>query len=81
MADQFFPQNEQEKSFFELCKAHDLTFEYSDDFTTWQKGRDQLQRIKQDAAALPEDRAKAIWNAVVDLKIGNPVRAQEWKWR
>jgi hypothetical protein len=66
--------------FRELCKAHDLTFEYSDDHRAWTKGCEQLKEIEAAAKELPFETAKQIWNETVREKI-LPEHAEEYLWR
>lgn len=80
MTTEFVPQNEQEKEFFEMCKAHDLTFGYSDDGRVYRAGHASYQRIQEAANLLPRERAVAIWNTVVDTKI-QPEFVDQWKWQ
>jgi hypothetical protein len=58
-----------EEQFREMCKAHDLTFEYSDDSNAYNRGREQLAAIKEAAEQLPLGVAEQIWNQVISEKI------------
>ena len=69
-----------ESEFRELCRAHDLTYAYSDDHTVWQRGRQSLDRVKEAAASLDHEVAVRIWNEVVDEKL-KPEYRQEWYWK
>lgn len=69
-----------EEAFFELAKRHDLTFEYSDDHSVWQRGCDSLAKVREAAKSLPPDVAARIWNSVVDTKMREGYRDQfYWK--
>lgn len=69
-----------EETFFELCKRHDLTHEYSDDGSVWRRGRDQLTAIREAAKSLPPEVAARIFNSVVDTKMKEGYREQfYWK--
>lgn len=53
--------------FREMCKAHDLTYNYSDDSRAYNNGRDEYKLIEEAAAKLPKSEAAHVWNqAVVD---------------
>lgn len=58
-----------DEQFREMCKAHDLTFEYSDDSSAYNRGRDQLAAIKEAAKQLPPGVAEKIWNQVISEKV------------
>lgn len=69
-----------EDEFYKKCKAHDLTFEYSDDGNVWRHGCKSLDEIAAFAKGLPREDAVRIWNKVVDEKILDSHRAQfYWK--
>lgn len=55
--------------FHALCKAHDLTFEYSDDGRVYNRGNEQLKAIEAAAKELPSGVAAKIWNQVVGEKV------------
>lgn len=52
-----------------MCKAHDLTYAYSDDSRVYRRGRDQYAEIKEAAKKLPPDVAARIWNEAVREKL------------
>ena len=58
-----------EAEFYELCKAHDLTYTFSDDDRYYRAGEASLKRVMAAAKQLPLDVAQRIWNSVVDEKI------------
>jgi len=55
--------------FLEMCKEHDLTYEYSDDSRYYNRGRDQHKAIEAAAKELPAGIAAQIWNKVVAEKV------------
>lgn len=57
------------EQFREMCKAHDLTFEYSDDSRVYNRGNEQLKAIEAAAKELPPGVAAEIWNRVVREKV------------
>lgn len=69
-----------EDEFRQLCKRHDLTYEYSDDHGYWTRGNASLAKIRAAAKELPREVAVRIWNEVVDTKLVESARAQfYWK--
>lgn len=48
---------------------HDLTYDYSDDFGNYSRGRDSFLRIQELSKKIPKDIAISIWNEYVDRKI------------
>lgn len=69
-----------EKTFYEMCKRHDLTFEMSDDFRWYKEGCKSLDAIRDFAKQLLRSRAVEIWNLVCDEKL-NPDGAKRFYWR
>ncbi len=74
------------ETFAALVKRHDLTHEMSDDHGVWRRGRVSLNRIFSMRDILiqidPKNKEKCreIWNAEVDLKLVEEIRAQfYWK--
>lgn len=64
-----------------MCEAHDLTFEYSDDWRVWKKGCISLDLVRAQAALLPSKaEASRIWNAVVDRKITQADERARFYW-
>lgn len=57
------------EEFRALCKAHDLTYSYSDDGRVYNRGRDERKAIEEAAKQLPRSVAVEIWNEVVREKI------------
>lgn len=69
------------EDFENACTHHDLTYSYSDDGRWWRAGCDSHDRIKKAAAKFPREDVERIWNAVVDTKVVEGVRAQfYWRW-
>ena len=68
------------EAFREMCKRHDLTFDYSDDSAVWRAGRDSLARIREAAKQLDRATAVRIWNEVVDEKM-TVHNAAEFYWK
>jgi hypothetical protein len=69
-----------EAEFEEACKRHDLTFEYSDDHSVWQRGCSSLAKLRAMANELGLDKAVPIWNRIVDTKLVADAR-QQFYWR
>lgn len=70
------------EEFRALCKAHDLTFEYSDDPGVYNRGNEQLKAIEAAAKELPPGVAAEIWNEVVREKIlPGPNGADMYLWQ
>lgn len=67
--------------FEKMVRAHDMTFEYSDDHRVWQKGRDQLDAIYKAAAMLPRAEAVAIWNKVVNVRFALDDIREQYRWK
>lgn len=65
--------------FTELVKAHDLTYDWSDDSTKWRAGDNEYRAIQRLAMDLPRAEVVAIWNSVVDEKI-RPELADQFYW-
>ena len=66
-----------EDEFRALCKAHDLTYEYSDDHSYWRRGNQTLSELTRFAKEhLEREVAVRIWNEVVDTKLVERARAQ-----
>ena len=63
-----------EESFLVKCKSHDLTFDMSDDHRAYLAGSKTLQDIKLHALIIDPERARLIWNFVVDQKLVEGVR-------
>ena len=66
--------------FYRLCKAHDLTFEFSDDSRAYHKGLAQKSEIIGYVGLLSREFAIAIWNHVVREKIA-PDFVEQYLWR
>ena len=64
-----------EDEFREMCRAHDLTYQYSDDGGVWRRGGASYARILAAAKELPREVAVRIWNEVVDTKLAEFARA------
>lgn len=62
-----------------LCRAHDLTFEYSDDSSAYNKGSAELLAIKKAAEYLPPGEGARIWNEVAKTKI-LPAYVEPYLW-
>lgn len=55
--------------FRELCKAHDLTYAFSDDHRKWVAGEASWKMINEFSKSILPDEAAEIWNEIVDTKI------------
>ena len=56
-------------AFRELCKRHDLTYDYSDDGETYRRGSAQKDVIRIRAREIGMEHAVPIWNEIVDTKL------------
>ena len=65
--------------FRELCKKHDLTYNFSDDSRSYNAGRDSYAAIRKAADELPAEVAIKIWNEIVDEKLA-PGHGAGYKW-
>lgn len=66
--------------FEQMCEAHDLTFEYSDDGRCYNKGRKSLSDIRYFAASyLTRETTCFIWNRMVTKKV-NPDYVKDFLW-
>jgi len=63
-----------ECKFRAMCKAHDLTYTFSDDHRIWMGGLQSYKSIRAAADELGSDIANKIWNEVVDEKISEESR-------
>ena len=68
-----------EEAFRKMCEAHDLTYDYSDDYSAYRRGREQYAAIKEAAEKLPRGRAVAIWNETVDKKLTDSRTGYYWR--
>jgi len=66
------------ETFDAMCKAHDLTFAFSDNHVTWQNGHEELKLISEAAIKLGPETA-AIWNKNVRKKIAPPA-VEDYIW-
>jgi hypothetical protein len=70
------------EQFRRLCKAHDLTYSYSDDSRAYNRGHDERRAIEEAAKLLPRSVAVEIWNEVVREKIlPGPNGADMYLWQ
>ena len=66
--------------FKELVRAHDLTYQYSDDHRYWSRGSRQYSEIRTLAKEIGMEIAMEIWNKEVDRKLREDSREQfYWK--
>ena len=68
-----------QQQFKEMCRKHDLTYSYSDDFRYFTAGSRSYQKIMEAAEELGHDLAARIWNEVVDEKLIEEIR-KDWYW-
>lgn len=69
------------EDFERACNGHDLTYSYSDDHRWWRAGFDSHRRIERAAKQFPREDVERIWNAMVDRRVVEGVRAQfYWRW-
>lgn len=57
------------EEFAELVDKHDLQYVYSDDHSVYTNGQAEYRKIFSLAKQIPENEARAIWNAAVDRKV------------
>jgi hypothetical protein len=69
-----------EEQFREMCVKHDLTYDYSDDGSVWRRGAASYQKVRAAAQELGMDKAKQIWNEVVDSKL-RPEGREQFYWK
>ena len=62
-----------EQEFQQLCRSHDLTYEFSEG-PNYYNGREEFLRIEDLAKTLPRKKAVQIWNNIVELKLRGPAR-------
>lgn len=67
------------EQFEEMCRAHDLTYHYSDDHGVWQRGDDEYAIIMKVADHLGSTVANPIWNKIVNTKISR-THAKQFLW-
>lgn len=68
------------ETFRKMCRAHDLTYQYSDDHGVWSRGSASETRVRAAAEQLPREDAVRVWNEVVDSKIAEFAR-KSFYWR
>ena len=68
-----------EVEFLRLCREHDLTYSYSDDYRYYEAGERQYRRIRKFAERLDNHRVAEIWNAVADEKL-QPRLCKDFYW-
>lgn len=69
-----------EQTFRDLCKAHDLTYMYSDDGDVHRRGYARMDAIRAASKEIGQEAAERIWNEVVDSKMGERYR-KEFYWK
>lgn len=67
------------EQFNELCKEHDLTYSYSDDYRNYVRGRHHHEKIMELSKLLPHNLAVEIWNKNVREKL-NPEYVEDYLW-
>lgn len=68
------------KKFRELCEAHDITYDFSDDSTVYRRGDDQYKQIVEVSKQIPRNLAVQIWNETVEKKL-LPNAWDDYKWK
>lgn len=69
-------ENMTPERFEEMCRAHDLTYTYSDDHRVWKEGDMEYTLIGRAADVLGRAIAAPIWNKVVREKVSSPNNEQ-----
>lgn len=68
------------EEFRQMCAAHDLTFNYSDDSNAYRRGRAELDKIHAARCELGDEIAIPIWNEEVNKKLLAPFNLSfHWK--
>lgn len=57
------------KKFRELCEAHDLTYDFSDDSSVYSRGEQQYKEIVELSKQIPRNISRQIWNQTVEKKL------------
>ena len=57
--------NQMVSNLYELCGSHDWTYEYSDDFRVWQRGKESERQINLIASLLTKMGHKAEVDEVI----------------
>lgn len=68
-----------EEKFLEMCRKHDITYQYEDDSRNWRRGVETYNKIVEASKVIGEEAAARIWNQVVDEKIREDSRSN-WYW-
>ena len=68
-----------EAEFLRLCREHDLTYSYSDDYRYYEAGERQYRRLRKFAERLDKQRVAELWNTVVDEKL-QPRLRRDFYW-
>ena len=68
------------QQFDDLCKDHDLTYSYSDDYRNYVRGRHSHKMIMELSEQIPHNEAVKIWNKYVMEKL-NVEYVEEYLWK
>lgn len=72
--------NDKLQQFDDLCKDHDLTYSYSDDYRNYVRGRHSHEMIMELSKQIPHNEAVKIWNKYVMEKL-NVEYVEEYLWK
>ena len=72
--------NDKLQQFDDLCKDHDLTYSYSDDYRDYVRGRHSHKLIMELSEQIPHNEAVKIWNKYVMEKL-NVEYVEEYLWK
>ena len=72
--------NDKLQQFDDLCKDHDLTYSYSDDYRDYVRGRHSHKMIMELSEEIPHNEAVKIWNKYVMEKL-NVEYVEEYLWK
>jgi hypothetical protein len=72
--------NDKLEQFEELCKEHDLTYSYADDYRDYVRGKHSYNMIMELSEQIPYYEARNIWNKYVMEKL-NVEYVEEYLWK
>lgn len=52
-----------------LVDTHDLTYQYTDDHSVWERGHKERSTINDYSRFFPIEDVRTVWNAMVDRKL------------
>jgi hypothetical protein len=73
--------NSLEKQLEKLVESFDATYSFSDDHTTYMRGKKQENEIRALAMLLPYEVARGIYNRGILKKFSKPEFAEDFLWQ